>query len=84
MAIYAIFLCMQATGQCQMVEGGRYSLGDYLPGTTYQSLDECRFAIHHEYAPTAPHDKKWRFKVGNGMWYVCLGRHVDTWEQPEQ
>ena len=83
MIIYAIFLCMQATRECQQVEAGRYALGGWLPGTTYQSLEDCQFAIHQGYARGSAPDKQGRFKIGNGMWYECLSRHVDTWQQPQ-
>ena len=84
MVIYAIFLCMQITGQCQQVEADRYSLGEWLPGTTYQSLEDCQFSIHRGYAQNRSPDKNGHFMIAKGMWYECLSRHVDTWEQPQQ
>lgn len=84
MTIYAIFLCMQISGACQQVEAGRYALGDWLPGTTYESIEDCRYEIHQRYAPGVAPDKQWRFKIASGTWYVCLERHVNTWEPPQQ
>ena len=84
MTVYAIFLCMQLSGDCQQVEAGRYSLGDWLPGTIYASIEDCRYAIHQKYAPNVAPDRQWRFKIRGDMWYVCLGRQVNAWEQPQE
>jgi hypothetical protein len=74
--VYALFICSQRGGMCQM-QGG-------LPDTTYRSLAECeQWARRMSGFKGSPHDGRfpvWNSAIENDMWYECRGKHVDTWE----
>lgn len=67
MTVYAIFLCITALNRCQMASPPRMGLhGQLIPATAYRSLDDCRRGL-----PRNP--------PNGGLYYKCLGKHVDTW-----
>jgi hypothetical protein len=76
--IYAIFLCFQALGTCQMYGAARMQLGEYTPAITFASPEDCQAYISKltPYKPNA----QGRSTAGQGTWYECRGKRVDTWE----
>lgn len=78
MIIYAIFLCMQFTGSCRLIGPTGVKIeGQWVMTSTFPTLSDCQKAIGH-YVTTEP--RHGRYYAGNGMWYECLSRRVETWQ----
>lgn len=78
MTIFALFLCAQMSGQCQMM------------GTPFETLAKCQDyasqAPHPWGAVIVPHipipkDGRIPFAGRKDMWYECRHRHIETWER---
>ena len=76
--IYAIFLCFQVNGECQMYGAPRMQLGEYTTATTFVNVKACQDHIS-KLTPYKP-DAQGHSPVGQGMWYECRSKHVDTWQ----
>ncbi len=77
--IYALFLCFQATGTCQMQGAPRVTIAGVTQAITFASLAECQEYAKRESGLVTP-PSEGRFPLPNGMWYECRGKTVDTWE----
>lgn len=78
MIIYAIFLCMQITGSCRLIGPTGVKIeGQWVMTSTFPTLSDCQKTIAQHYAPIEP--THGRYYVGNGMWYECMSRRVETW-----
>lgn len=79
MTIFALFLCFQAAGICQMQGASRVTFAGVMPDMTFNSLADCQdYARRVSGLITRRPDG--RFPIPNGMWYECRSKHVDTWE----
>ncbi len=68
MSIFALFLC--AAGYCELVP--------IMPNGTFATLAACQEHIRRNLG-TSP-DSNGHFRMANGMYYECRGKHVETWE----
>lgn len=71
--IYAIFLCIEATGSC--------SKQGSLSPLTFNTLLECQ-----GYARTVSHQApspEGHFSTAAGQWLECRSKHVDTWQSAQ-
>ncbi len=82
MTIYALFLCVQTLGTCQMQGQARVTFAGIMPAMTFNSLMECqRFAKRMTGVVLMPTDGRFFIDPNNmNVWYECRSRHVDTWE----
>ena len=81
MTLYALFLCVQATGMCTMQGQARMTYAGPLPAQTYHTLVDCQRA--GTVSSGRPPDDSGRFPIANGtLWYECRSKHVDQWESP--
>lgn len=71
MTIYALFLCLQASGSCEMYP-------TMSAPTIYKTLAECQGDAKRIVSYRPPKDG--RYTLSPGVWYECRGKHVDTWE----
>lgn len=78
--IYALFLCFQATGTCQMQGTPRLTFMGVTPAMTFDSLAQCQDHAKRVSGVVTPPNEG-RFLLPNGMWYECRGKSVDTWER---
>ncbi len=79
--IYAIFFCMQAAQSCQPA-GPLHPGPDGTLTSFYGSLAACEKVVA-SMAGGAPLDHgRFYMDTDKTMWYQCLSRHVDTWQQP--
>jgi hypothetical protein len=85
MNIFALFLCIQATGTCQMQGAPRMTFAGMTPAITFNSLADCEKYSTRVGGHPGMLDKG-RIAI-NGvdlanpkMWYECRSKHVDTWE----
>jgi hypothetical protein len=83
MLIYAIFLCMQATQSCDIQSSFTDLDGSSTPAV-YRSLADCESAIVQRVPGGAgkPDHGRFYWDTDKSIWYECLSRRVDTWEQP--
>lgn len=79
MTIYALFLCFQALGTCQMQGASRVTFSGVTPDMTFSSLAECRQYAVRVSGIITPQTGS-RINLPNGMWYECRSKHVETWE----
>ncbi len=78
--IYALFLCIQAAGICQMQGHARMTYAGMMPAMTFNSLAECQqYAKRVSGLITPPDNGRYLIPPGN-MWYECRSKHVETWE----
>jgi hypothetical protein len=77
--IYAIFLCFQVNGECQMYGAPRMQLGEYTAAITFVNAKACQEYISSRLTPYKP-NAQGRSTAGPGMWYECRSKHVDTWQ----
>ena len=76
MNLFALFLCIQAAGTCQ-IQGAspRAVAGGVM---TLNSLAECQqYAKRVSGLITPPTDGRFLIPPG-GMWFECRSKHVDT------
>jgi hypothetical protein len=67
MTVYAVFLCMAVTGQCQSADPAYVNIMGYpTGGTVYRSMADCQAALPRDFHPHGAH-------------LVCLSRHVEAW-----
>ena len=79
MTIFALFLCIQATGTCHMFGASRVTFAGVAQEITFRSLAECQqYAQRITHLVTPPTNG--RFPAPGGIWYECRSKHVDTWE----
>jgi hypothetical protein len=81
--IYALFLCFQASGMCQMQGASRATFAGVTQDMTFGGLAECQqYAKRVSGLITPP--TAGRFPLPNGMWYECRSKHVNTWTPAHQ
>ena len=80
--IYALFLCMQATSSCEIQPA--LTIDGVSEPAVYSSLAECESAAAAQVpgGATKPVDGRFYWDSSKSIWYECLGRHVNTWQQP--
>lgn len=77
MTIFALFLCfldLNLKDQCQMQQG-------FGP---FETLAECQAIPRHYFGVKPPDGQGFMPMLTNPkMVYVCMSKHVDTWERPQ-
>jgi hypothetical protein len=83
MLIYAIFLCMQGAQSCEPQPAFTDIDGSQTPAI-YESLADCQTAVAQRVPGGAvkPDNGRFYWDTSKSIWYVCLARHADTWQQP--
>jgi len=79
--IFALFLCVQATGQCLMQGAARMTFAGPMSAMTFQSLADCQqYAKRVSGLVTPPTNGRYLLPNNTGMWYECRGKRVETWQ----
>ena len=85
MNIFALFLCIQATGTCQMQGAPRMTFAGMTPAITFNSLVACEQYSTRVGGHLGMLDKGRIAMDGVDlanpkMWYECRSKHVDAWK----
>lgn len=78
--IFALFFCMQVTGQCQIVD--QSWVGRMQGPLTFSTLIDCQ-ALAIRMSHLEKPDEHGRYVIGltsNPQWYECRSKHVETWQ----
>ena len=81
--IWAIFQCVQVTGECQIQQMVHQEPGTYRTTIYFASIAKCQDYMRHTLGWPVDRQTGRSNMGGSVLWYECLNHHVDNWERPQ-